>query len=79
MKLAPNFKSVPVQADLDLKVDSRRPVAVGMEVVDMRYIELSKIRRHQSEYFDKLHEITKKDLHNIITIFHDFEAGGEKY
>jgi hypothetical protein len=55
MKLTPN---------LDLKVDYRQPVAIGMVVVDMRYIELSKIRRHQSEYFDN--KINRMRVRNVV-------------
>ena len=53
-----------MNSNLDLKVDYRQPDAVGMEVVDMRYIEISKIRRHQSEYFDN--KINRMRVMNVV-------------
>ena len=47
-----------------MKVDCREPSGIGLTIVEMKFVELEKIRRHSDEYFDNT--INRSRVRNIV-------------
>jgi len=47
-----------------MKVECKEPKGIGLKVVEMKFVELSKIRRHSDEYFDNT--VNRMSVKNIV-------------
>ena len=47
-----------------MKVECKEPSGIGLTIVEMKFVELSKIRRHSDEYFDNT--INRMTVKNIV-------------
>ena len=47
-----------------MKVECKEPSSIGLTIVEMKFVELSKIRRHSDEYFDNT--INRMTVKNIV-------------